>query len=576
MSSEEELEDAGFLRVPVLIPAYNPDEKLAALVRALLAEGFERIVVVNDGSDEELLSFFEALNEKPNVEVLRHVVNQGKGAALKTGFNYIYDKCPDLPGVITVDADGQHLPGDIVSVARTFAGHPEEMVLGVRTFTSEVPLRSRIGNRMTSLAVRLLHRIDLPDTQTGLRGIPMRMIPALLKVSYNRYEFELEVILVSKRNSIRLRQVPIETVYLENNRLSHFNPVLDSIRIYFILLRFVMASVVTALVDYSIFIAAYQALGSILMSNYIARSVAMMVNYILVRRMVFHSTRKVLVTFLQFTLLVAAMGYVSSLLIHVITATFAVNVVVAKLLSELLLYLVNFFIQKEVIFGAEEKRTDWDSYYRRPYPTAHFSRMVVGKALTAAIDEHAARPLRSIVELGGANSCFFERVRDRYRPEEYHVVDNNRMGLERFLQRAGYLEGFHAHFDNVLAPDMFMEADVVFSVGLIEHFRPEEVKRVIRHHFDNLRPGGIAVLSFPTPTFLYRATRLLSETAGTWIFHDERPLPYEEVRKTVEEHGDVVDKKLIWLSFLTQLMITVRKRGAAESSPPSGGAALPR
>jgi glycosyltransferase involved in cell wall biosynthesis len=546
--------------VPVLIPAYNPGTDLPELVDAIAAEGFRNIIVVNDGSDDELLPMFDSLRQRPNVEVLRHVVNLGKGAALKTGFNHIYDRYPDLPGVVTVDADGQHLPKDIVSVARSFAEHTEEMVLGVRTFTPDVPLRSRIGNRMTSFAVKLLHRIDLGDTQTGLRGIPMGMIPELVKIAYNRYEFELEVILVSKRSSVAIRQVPIETVYLENNRLSHFNPILDSIRIYFILLRFLMASGVTSLVDYSIFIASYQALNSILASNYIARSVAMMINYVLVRRMVFHSRKKVLVTFLQFALLVATMGYVSSLLIHVITSTFGVNVVIAKLGSELLLYLVNFFIQKEVIFGAEEKKsTDWDSYYSKPYPTAHFSRMIVGKALTDSIDAHASQPPQSIVELGGANSCFFDQVNARYRPGQYHIVDNNRLGLQKFIRRVGVSENVLTHYDNVLDPQVFMQADVVFSVGLIEHFRPDEVKKAIRHHFDNLRPGGIAVISFPTPTFLYRATRLLSETAGMWIFHDERPLRYEDVREALEESGTVIGKKMIWMSFLTQLMVTVRK-----------------
>ena len=78
----------------------------------------------------------------------------------------------------------------------------------------------------------------ISDTQTGLRGIPLAMIPRLLVIPHHGYEFELEMLLVCKYEGIRIRETGIQTIYLDGNRSSHFNPLLDSFRIYFVLLRF--------------------------------------------------------------------------------------------------------------------------------------------------------------------------------------------------------------------------------------------------------------------------------------------------------------------------------------------------
>jgi cyclopropane fatty-acyl-phospholipid synthase-like methyltransferase len=101
--------------------------------------------------------------------------------------------------------------------------------------------------------------------------------------------------------------------------------------------------------------------------------------------------------------------------------------------------------------------------------------------------------------------------------------------------------------------------DVVFSVGLIEHFSPEGTRKVIKAHFDAVRSGGIVLMSFPTPTWLYHCTRFFSELFGLWIFTDERPLHKEEVLDAVALYGHILYVKTIWPIFLTQKIVIAKK-----------------
>jgi len=156
----------------VLIPAYRPDDKLLTLVRDLRAAGLDRIVVVDDGSEDQSAAIFADVRIH-QVPVVTHVVNQGKGRALKSGLNYILEHALGDAGVITADADGQHKLEDILKIAQAMALDPEAFVLGVRKFTGDVPWRSKFGNRLTRLVYTAVNGIDIRDTQTGLRGLPV-------------------------------------------------------------------------------------------------------------------------------------------------------------------------------------------------------------------------------------------------------------------------------------------------------------------------------------------------------------------------------------------------------------------
>ena len=241
----------------VVIPAYKPSPILPELVRSLLdSAAITAVVVINDGSGREFSAIFAELREIPRVTVLAHAVNLGKGAALKTGLNYVACNYPASAGAVTADADGQHSLADILATAQGLAATPQSVVLGARQFDGDVPGRSKFGNTITRYIMRAVTGQKLTDTQTGLRGIPMDFIPDLLRSKATGYDFELDMLVQCKYKNRHIREVPIATIYIDQNRSSHFNPLLDSMRIYFVFIRFAAVSLTTAGIDNLAFILA--------------------------------------------------------------------------------------------------------------------------------------------------------------------------------------------------------------------------------------------------------------------------------------------------------------------------------
>ena len=556
---------SGSAPIPVLIPAYKPGPPLVALVSALLQRGVEAIVVVNDGSGPDFNSYFEAI-AADRVSIVHHAVNLGKGAALKTGMNYALVHFPGCRGVVTADADGQHSPEDILHASAQLREQPHALILGVRAFKSGVPWKSRLGNNVTRGLMRLIVGQNLSDTQTGLRGIPASLIPYLLRTTAAGYEFELDMLLACKHQGCPIVQVPIETIYVEDNRGSHFHPIFDSMRIYFLLLRFSALSILTALLDNLVFVLTYSATASIGESQIVGRLAAMVFNYLGARSVVFQSQQKHALVLPKYVSLVVANGLVSYTAIQFLHFRIGLATVPAKLIAEGLLFIANFAIQRDFVFTRPKQEparqaTDWDTYYKSVPFTARLTRRYSRAVLLNTIARHAcaaAGPL-SIVEIGGANSCFMDAILARIPCRSYDVIDTNRYGLSLLENRTGRNGLIRCHQQSVLDLSLKIQADVVFSVGLVEHFDPAETSQAIQAHFDLLRPGGIAIITFPTPTRLYRSTRKAIETAGLWKFPDERPLSPAEVLPAMAAQGEILQQKTLWPLILTQHLVVARK-----------------
>ncbi len=335
----------------VVVPAYRPDGTLESLVAALTRSPASVIVIVDDGSGADYRALFDRVSLMPRVQLLRHAENSGKGAALKTAFEYVLCAYPEIAGVVTADADGQHAVDDIVKVGASLVQRGNTLILGARQFEGRnVPLRSRFGNTVTRSLVRFLVGQRLADTQTGLRGIPLSLLPALLRIPATGYDFELEMLIAAKHCSCPLHEVPIRTIYLEGNRSSHFNPLFDSMRIYFTLLRFSMLSMLSALIDNLVFLCAFFVTGSIAYSQISGRLLSVVFNYTAVRKLVFHSQQSHRVVLPRYLLLVCASGLLSYSLIRLFTSTLAMPIMGAKVLAESLVFLVNFTVQRDFIF----------------------------------------------------------------------------------------------------------------------------------------------------------------------------------------------------------------------------------
>ena len=187
-------------RCVVVLPSLNPNEKFDRVVDGLREAGFQRIMIVDDGSDEQHQAHFTRTEAFPECFVLHHERNKGKGRALKDGFVEVLKRFPDAEGVITIDGDGQHLTKDTSRMFR-------------------------------------LYGIKLSDTQTGLRAIPMRYLSRFTAIEGERFEYETNMLLKMKRRGIGFVEQPIETVYEDENLGSHYNAVKDSWRIFKIMMK---------------------------------------------------------------------------------------------------------------------------------------------------------------------------------------------------------------------------------------------------------------------------------------------------------------------------------------------------
>jgi len=333
----------------LVIPCHRPSEQLPQIVTTVLNDpnGPKAAVIVDDGNGPEAATLLQRLATIPGVTLLRHAVNMGVGAALKTGFQHALVSWPEAIGVVAADADAQHAAVDILRVTSALREHPERIVLGARQFRN-APLRSRFGNELTALFFRLFTGHKLADTQTGLRGWPRKACARNVHVAIDGFDYLLECLLAAKEPFL---EIPIQTIYLDGNKSSHFNPITDSMRIYFVLLRYCGSSIAAALIDSTVFYPMYFATGNLIASQAAARGVAAVAIFFLVRNVVFHSHPRLFTSFAKFIALVIVSGLISYSLIGFLHQLLGLSVPLAKLLSESVLFIGNFAVQRVFIFG---------------------------------------------------------------------------------------------------------------------------------------------------------------------------------------------------------------------------------
>ncbi len=353
-------------KVSIIIPSLNPDQKLVQVVQSLIQAGFQDIILVNDGSDNEHMQPFQTVAQYSQCTILVHEQNKGKGRALKTAFSFVLEQRPNCLGVITVDGDNQHKANDIEACMRTMLQNKNQVILGCRDFSGDhVPPRSKFGNNMTSWVFRYICGLRISDTQTGLRAIPREYLADFIALSGERFEYETNMLLRLKEKKIPFQEVTIETVYIEENASSHFNPIVDSFKIYKLIFayffKFIFSSAASCLLDLGL----YTGIGiigrqflplkqSILVATVLARMGSSLFNFTLNRKAVFHSTESVKSTMLKYYILCAVQmllsyggvwGIVSALQLQSYGASVIIKVVV-----DCILFLFSYQIQKRWVF----------------------------------------------------------------------------------------------------------------------------------------------------------------------------------------------------------------------------------
>ena len=341
-----------YTRAVVLIPAYKPDERLIDLTRELIDNRLD-VLLVDDGGQETFRPIFEACREL-GAEVAVHAVNMGKGRALKTGINAALLKWPDMAGIVTADADGQHTPKDILRLIDALHAHPDKLVLGSRAFTGNVPKKSLWGNKITRTVYALVSGVKVGDTQTGLRALPRCALEAMARIDGERYEYEMNVLLKLRDMNLGVFEVPIETIYINDNAGSHFNPVRDAIKIYAVIfkhmLSYIFSSGLSCVIDVSLYWL-FLALGMHrAASNVIARVISSQVNYRMNKNIVF-SKNGGKYSMVKYYVLCVIQGAISTGLVWWLPTVLPVSAGFIKIPVDVLLFVLSYMIQRDYVFN---------------------------------------------------------------------------------------------------------------------------------------------------------------------------------------------------------------------------------
>lgn len=343
-----------------IIPAFNPDEKLISLLSDLRDIGIQNIVVVDDGSSRESQKIWKQIEN--NVTLLTHKVNKGKGRAIKTALTYI-SNLKEVEGIVILDADGQHRPVDAIRLLNCLHENHSKMVLGVRCFNEKIPFRSLLGNTLTKYVFRIFSGTWVSDTQTGLRAFSFDMVAELLKVSGDRYEYEMNALLTCAKKKIPITEVPIATIYHDsNNSCSHFRAVQDSLRIYGNILAFSCASLLSFLFDYMLFFLFFPLFKLVLIegtalicANLSARLISAAFNYYLNSTFIFQYKENRLRALTNYALLACLIIALNTAILYFLIDFIGMNKALAKLLTETVLFFVSFTVQKFVVFRKKKK-----------------------------------------------------------------------------------------------------------------------------------------------------------------------------------------------------------------------------
>jgi len=339
-----------------LIPAYEPDNKLIELVKKLNEQEI-KIVVVDDGSGEKYKEVFSKIKEKANI--ISYSTNKGKGYALKRGLEFINKKFNENYIVVTMDSDGQHTVYDAIKLCNYIEKNPNQLVLGKRIRSKNTPLRSRLGNSITKFIYKISTGVDIYDTQTGLRAFSNRLINKMLNIEGNRYEYEMNVLLKLPKEGIKIKEIEIKTIYIDNNSGSHFNTLKDSFRIYKQIIKFSFSSLISFVIDYSLYSILMLLTSNLVMANIMARVISSTANYTINKKMVFNNKGKIYQSAYKYFMLAILILGLNTLFLNALVNVIGLNALISKIIVEVFLFIFSYTIQNKIVFKKKGVQKQW-------------------------------------------------------------------------------------------------------------------------------------------------------------------------------------------------------------------------
>lgn len=337
----------------IIITSYRPDYQLIHLADGLFNLGFDNLIIADDGSGAGYSEIYSLLSSK-GAHIIRHETNTGKGASVKDALTYVIKSFPDAGGVVIADGDGQHLPSDIKKISDRLSEAGDAIVLGVRNLKSKaVPLSVRNRNRFSSLMYHMDTGKRLADSQTGLRGIPHRLIPFAASVSGSRFEYEANLLKEASLRSIPFITVGITTVFPKGNT-SYYRPVADTARFFKATFKFFTSSFSCSVLDIILFtvfsaVFAQRAAHSIFAATILARIISGTVNFTLNRRFIFSNNGRIKKQLTKFFTFFVIQMLLSSSLVSLFSVV-PLPLAIIKALVDIGLFFLNYTVQKRWIF----------------------------------------------------------------------------------------------------------------------------------------------------------------------------------------------------------------------------------
>ncbi len=343
------------MKIALLIPIYQPGEKVLPFLKQFKGDEFAAFLIVNDGSEESFDPVFDSIAKETPFEVIGYRGNKGKGNALKEGMKHLLAAHPDLDFILTADSDGQHAYEDILRVENECMSHPDALILGVRDF-SQMPKKSKSGNTWMRRYFRFATGVDCLDTQTGLRAIPKNLYPLSLDTYGSRFEYESNFLMAAVKET-SLHQITIQTIYEDNNKGTHFRPFIDSCRIMHAPISYVITGLLSYFLDIGLFAlliytvytnAASDPLAN-LYAQAIARSASMVFNFLLLFFWVFHRKRDILRSAWKYLILALITLGISYGLTELFDHLWP-ELLILKILIDGFLGVLRFFLNQSIVF----------------------------------------------------------------------------------------------------------------------------------------------------------------------------------------------------------------------------------
>lgn len=340
--------------VIVVIPTLNPNEKIMNDFIIKLKKVFSNILIIDDGCRDKSRKYLKSLEGK-SIKVITHYKNYGKGRAIKFALNHVLNEYKGIKAIVTADCDGQHTPEDILKIANKTMKNPNAYVLGCRDFKKDnVPFKSRFGNVLTRNIFKIFIGIKITDTQTGLRGMSPKIAEMFLDTPGERFEYETNTLIECKEKDIPVIEETIDTIYIDANSETHFNPIKDSLRIYKLFVKYIVSAISSFVLDIVLFAIFMKMLPSsikykIVVSTILARVISSLYNFVINSRFVFKTGKKNAIV--KYFILVMVQMLASGFIVDILAKNvFSFNPTLIKIVVDSIIFIVNFFVQREWVF----------------------------------------------------------------------------------------------------------------------------------------------------------------------------------------------------------------------------------